>query len=202
MDKNPINLNESLVFRGLLNSNAQRTLVEDLRTIATEAPFRQYSTSSGRQIGVKMTSAGEDGWFSDRAGYRYIRSQPDGRAWPKIPDALIGLWRQLVLNKPNPQCCLVNFYSESVRMGLHKDDDEKDFSHPVLSISLGDEALFRVGGKQRSDATQSIWLKSGDVVLLTGDSRLAYHGIDKIRFGSSKLLPKGGRLNVTLRVVD
>ena len=86
-------------------------------------------------------------------------------------------------------------------MGLHQDRDEADFSWPVLSISLGDDALFRIGGQERSDPTQSFWLHSGDVMMLSGPNRLAFHGIDRIKYQSSDLLPNRGRLNVTLRVV-
>ena len=101
-----------------------------------------------------------------------------------------------------PDCCLINFDGEGTRMGLHQDRDEQDFSQPVLSISLGDEALFRMGNVERGGATRSVWLRSGDVVVMGGEARLRHHGIDRIRFGSSPLLPNGGRINLTLRVVD
>jgi alkylated DNA repair protein (DNA oxidative demethylase) len=95
----------------------------------------------------------------------------------------------------------VNHYGEGARMGLHQDRDEGDFSWPVVSVSLGDEALFRMGGTERHEGTQSLWLSSGDVVVMGGPARLAWHGIDRIRHGSSRLLAKGGRINLTLRVV-
>ena len=87
-------------------------------------------------------------------------------------------------------------------MGLHQDKDEGDFSWPVVSVSLGDDALFRIGNVTRGGSTESVWLTSGDVVVMGGDARLAYHGVDRIRFQSSTLLPKGGRINLTLRAVD
>ena len=87
-------------------------------------------------------------------------------------------------------------------MGLHQDNDEQDFQFPVVSISLGDDALFRIGGTKRTDKTESVWLSSGDVVVMGGEARLAYHGIDRIRFGTSTLLKNAGRINLTLRVVD
>lgn len=198
----PINLNNSLIHAGYLSKAEQDSLVADLRKVAMAAPFQRFSTRFGKQIGVQMTSAGDYGWFSDQNGYRYVANQCHGAPWPEIPNALIHLWRNLTSADRDPQCCLINYYGEGVRMGLHQDNDEADFGYPVLSISLGDDALFRVGGSERHDPTQSVWLKSGDVVLLSGSSRLAYHGIDKTRFGSSSLLKKGGRLNVTLRVVD
>jgi alkylated DNA repair protein (DNA oxidative demethylase) len=101
-----------------------------------------------------------------------------------------------------PDCCLVNWYGPKARMGMHRDADEKDFRWPVLSISLGDSAVFRMGGEKRSDPTTSVVLASGDVVVFGGTARLAYHGIDRIRAGGSRLLPGGGRINLTLRVVD
>ena len=87
-------------------------------------------------------------------------------------------------------------------MGMHQDRDEADFGWPVLSVSLGDEGMFRIGNATRGGKTQSVWLRSGDVVVMGGEARLLYHGLDKIRFGTSTLLPKGGRINLTLRVVD
>ena len=202
MDLRPINLNSSLIYPGFLDMDAQESLVEDLREVASIAPFQSFETRTGKQIGVKMTSAGRFGWISDRRGYRYEATQPSGANWPKIPQSLLKIWRGLTLADRDPECCLVNFYGENVRMGLHQDNDETDFSYPVVSLSLGDDALFRVGGLDRRDPTRSIWLKSGDVVLLTGESRLAYHGIDRLRFGSSSLLKQGGRINVTMRVVN
>jgi alkylated DNA repair protein (DNA oxidative demethylase) len=197
-----IELNGAEILSGYLSPAQQRALVEDLRDVAALAPFRQHVTPSGKKMSVRLTAAGDYGWVSDRSGYRYEPRQFSGEPWPPIPPALLSLWRELADCERSPQCCLVNFYGQATRMGLHQDRDEKDFSCPVLSISLGDEAQFRVGGPSRSDPTRSVWLKSGDIALLRGPSRLAYHGIDKIRFGSSSLLPHGGRINVTLRVVD
>ena len=124
-------------------------------------------------------------------------------AWPPVPETALGdLWRALVDWDRDPDCCLVNFYREGARMGLHQDRDEADFGLPVVSVSLGDEALFRMGNTTRGGKTESVWLRSGDVVVMGGAARLAYHGVDRIRFGSSTLLPDGGRINLTLRVVS
>jgi alkylated DNA repair protein (DNA oxidative demethylase) len=149
-----------------------------------------------------MTSAGKYGWFTDPKGYRYIDRHPSGTPWPPVPPTALELWCELVSSERAPDCCLVNHYGAKARMGLHRDSDEADFSWPVLSISLGDPGLFRVGGPARSDPTVSVLLESGDVVVMGGAARLAYHGIDRIRFGASRLLPEGGRINLTLRVVD
>jgi alkylated DNA repair protein (DNA oxidative demethylase) len=123
-------------------------------------------------------------------------------AWPPIPDSVREVWDAVAGVDREPECCLVNFYDADARMGLHQDRDEADFTMPVVSISLGDEALFRVGGTSRGGPTQSVWLRSGDVAMLSGEGRLAYHGIDRVRADSSTLLPNGGRINLTLRVVD
>ena len=190
------------IHKGHISPGKQRKMVEDLRAVAEAAPFFSPLTPWGKPMRVKMTSAGRYGWFTDRRGYRYIDRHPSGAPWPPIPESVLAEWRALVSTDRLPDCCLVNFYGEGARMGLHRDEDEKDFSFPVLSISLGDPATFRIGGTARSDPTTSIQLASGDVVLMGGAARLAYHGIDRIRFGRSPLLPEGGRINLTLRVVD
>lgn len=189
------------IFQTLLDQQEQETLLADLRDVIRQAPLYAPVTAGGRQMSVRMTSAGRLGWVTDAKGYRYQDHHPQGTPWPPIPARLLDLWRALVSEERMPDCCLINFYGEGARMGLHQDKDEKDFSWPVLSLSLGDEGLFRVGGTARSDSTSSVWLKSGDVVRMGGAARLAYHGVDKIRFGSSRLLPRGGRINLTLRAV-
>jgi alkylated DNA repair protein (DNA oxidative demethylase) len=115
---------------------------------------------------------------------------------------VMAVWWAVSGMEREPDCCLVNFYGEGARMGLHQDKDEGDFSYPVVSISLGDEALFRMGGVDRAEGTQSVWLRSGDVVVMGGAARLAWHGVDRVRHGTSGLLAKGGRINLTLRVVE
>ena len=148
-----------------------------------------------------MSNAGRVGWVTDRQGYRYAPTHPSGRPWPAIPESVLAIWRAVAWAGRDPDCCLVNWYGEGAKMGLHQDKDEGDFSQPVLSISLGDEALFRMGGVDRAEGTQSLWLRSGDVVVMGGAARLAWHGIDRVRHGSSRLLPQGGRINLTCRVV-
>jgi len=190
------------IYREVLDRAAQKALVADLRGVAAAAPMFSPLTPFGRPMRVRMTSAGRYGWYSDRSGYRYERLHPDGRPWPGIPQSVLDIWHRFVGAAREPDCCLVNYYGEGARMGLHQDRDEADFSWPVVSLSLGDEALFRMGGTARGDKTASVWLRSGDVVVMGGEARLCYHGIDRIRFGSSTLLPGGGRINLTLRVVD
>jgi alkylated DNA repair protein (DNA oxidative demethylase) len=189
------------IHKARLDPPAQAALAAELRAVAAAAPLVAPVTPGGRQMSVRMTACGRLGWVSDRSGYRYAPRHPSGAPWPPIPEAVLALWRELCAPDRDPDCCLVNFYGEGARMGLHRDADEGDFSWPVLSISLGDAALFRMGGTDRRDPTRSILLESGDVVVMGGPARLAWHGIDRIRFGSSRLLPRGGRINLTCRVV-
>ncbi len=189
------------IFKEFLVGEAQTQLVGEVRKIVTAAPMFSPLTPYGKPMSVQMTSAGRLGWFADRLGYRYQATHPNGQAWPEIPDAVLQVWTEVTGLDRSPDCCLINFYHPNARMGLHQDKDEVDFDWPVVSISLGDDGLFRIGGTARKDPTESIWLKSGDVVVMGGEARLAYHGIDRIRGGSSTLLSNGGRLNLTLRVV-
>ncbi|NDR57473.1 alpha-ketoglutarate-dependent dioxygenase AlkB [Aliiruegeria sabulilitoris] len=188
------------IFQGLLDSAAQMEMVAALREVARMAPFFRPVTSRGQSMSVRMTSAGQVGWVSDRRGYRYEPRHPEGSNWPPIPESVLAVWSQVVPNARMPDSCLVNFYDADARMGMHQDRDEADLEQPVVSISLGDDALFRIGNLTRGGKTESVWLKSGDVLVIGGAARLVYHGIDRIRAGSSKLLPDGGRINLTLRV--
>ena len=189
------------VFKEFLPSSDQLRLVKELREVAAQAPVFSPKTKSGKPMSVRLTAAGDFGWFSDQRGYRYVEHHPSGVNWPAIPDSIMAIWRAVAGAAPDPECCLINFYGEGARMGLHQDRDEANFDWPVVSISLGDDALFRVGGTERGGKTESIWLQSGDVAVMGGPARLNYHGIDRIKFGSSSLLKEGGRLNITLRVV-
>lgn len=198
----PADLGGAALYAGYLAPAEQAAMVEELRGVVREAPFFSPVTPWGKPMSVRMTSAGRYGWVTDRKGYRYSAHHPEGMAWPAVPATVLRVWRDLVSRERAPDCCLVNFYSETARMGLHQDRDEKDFSWPVLSVSLGDDARFRIGGTARGGPTQSVWLRSGDVLILGGPARLAYHGVDRIAAGTSTLLPQGGRINLTLRVVD
>lgn len=190
------------LWQGALDLAEQERLLEALRQVVRAAPLIQPVTPRGQKMSVRMSAAGRYAWISDRAGYRYDARHPSGVDWPPIPEDVLAIWHAVTGLGHQPDCCLINFYGEGARMGLHQDRDEADFSWPVVSISLGDEGLFRVGEAQRGGKTESVWLKSGDVAVLGGEARLAYHGVDRIRFRSSSLLPEGGRINLTLRVVD
>jgi alkylated DNA repair protein (DNA oxidative demethylase) len=189
------------IHRGLLDRAAQQALVADLRAVLAQAPLVQPVTPRGRPMSVRMSACGAYGWITDRRGYRYERRHPSGVDWPPIPASVLAIWEAVADCARSPECCLINWYGEGARMGLHQDKDEGDFSCPVVSVSLGDEGLFRMGNVERGGKTESLWLQSGDVVVMGGAARLAHHGVDRIRFGSSTLLKDGGRINLTLRVV-
>lgn len=201
MKQTVLNIRGFQVFKGLLGPDVQQEILEDVRNIVSKAPLFSPITPYGKPMSVQMTSAGRLGWYADRSGYRYQDTHPNGSPWPEIPKTVLKVWKDTTELERLPDCCLVNFYPEKARMGLHQDKDEVEFDWPVVSISLGDDGLFRVGGISRTHPTESIWLTSGDVVVMGGDARLAYHGIDRIRVGSSSLLAKGGRINLTLRVI-
>lgn len=188
---------------GYLAAEAQAALVAELREVAREAPFfSPRMPKTGKPFSVRMTNCGSLGWVSDVNGYRYQPLHPEtGMPWPAMPPLLLEAWRELAGYPHEPEACLVNFYEASAKMGLHQDRDEQDFDAPVLSLSLGDTAIFRIGGTVRGGKTQSLKLASGDALIFGGEARLAYHGIDRILAGSSGLLPQGGRINLTLRRV-
>lgn len=191
-----------LHYPGWLSAPEQATLVADLRAVVAAAPLFSPMTPYGKPMSVRMTSAGRFGWVSDRRGYRYSETHPSGSPWPAIPESVLAIWRAVSGSARSPECCLINFYGEGARMGMHQDRDEADFAEPVVSISLGDDGLFRIGNQTRGGSTQSLWLRSGDVMVMGGAARLLYHGIDRIAPGTSPLLAQGGRLNLTLRVVS
>ena len=190
-------------YPAYLDRAAQEALRDGLRQTLSAAPlFQPRMPKTGKPFSVLMTNCGPLGWVSDERGYRYQPTHPStGAPWPPIPEIARAAWAELAPEAPPPEACLVNYYQASARMGLHQDRDEEDFSAPVLSLSLGDTCLFRVGGLDRRDRTRSFNLESGDAVILGGPARLAFHGVDRIKSGSSTLLEKGGRINLTLRRV-
>lgn len=187
------------VWPGRLTLSDQERLRDQVLAALEVAPLYRPVTPGGRPFSVRMSNLGPLGWVSDRAGYRYQAAHPvTGAPWPPIPDILLALWGELTGWPAPPDACLVNLYSTDARMGLHQDRDELDLAAPVLSVSLGDTAVFRIGAAG-GGRTRSVRLASGDVCMLSGSARLARHGIDRILGGSSSLLPGGGRMNLTLR---
>ena len=186
-----------------LDGARQGELLMAIRQVLAAAPlYTPRMPKSGRPFTVRMSNCGPLGWVSDERGYRYQPTHPEtGRPWPPIPGVLITMWNELARYAHPPQACLINFYGPAAKMGLHQDRDEADFAAPVVSLSLGDSCLFRIGGSRRGDASRSLRLHSGDAIVLGGDSRLAFHGVDRILPGTSRLLAEGGRFNLTLRRV-
>jgi alkylated DNA repair protein (DNA oxidative demethylase) len=185
---------------GALGPSEQRALAEEVLALTEAAPPYRPRTPGGKPMSVAMTNLGPLGWVTDARGYRYQAAHPlTGRPWPPMPERLLRLWAELCDPATAPDCCLVNRYDAGARMGLHRDQDEADFRFPVLSVSLGDTAIFRLGGLKRSEPTHRLRLASGDVCILGGAARLAYHGVDRILAGSSQIVPGGGRINLTLR---
>jgi alkylated DNA repair protein (DNA oxidative demethylase) len=201
---NAITLAPGLVYYpDYLDRPAQERLLSDLRAAVKSAPlFAPRMPRTGKPFSVRMTNCGRLGWVSDEAGYRYQPTHPEtGRPWPPLPPLAARAWEALSGYPHPPDACLLNFYDARARMGLHQDKDEEEFAAPVVSLSLGDTALFRYGGLDRKDPTRSVKLRSGDAIVLGGSARLIFHGIDRLMPGSSDLLPQGGRLNLTLRKV-
>ena len=188
---------------GYFDRPAQEALVATLREALAKAPlYTPVMPKSGRPFTVRMSNLGPLGWVSNRDGYRYQPTHPEtGEPWPAIPPMVMDVWHQVSDYGHEPQACLVNYYREGARLGLHRDEDEEDFAAPVVSISLGDTAIFRIGGTERQGKTETLKLASGDVLVMGGASRLRYHGIDRVLSGTSTLLKDGGRLNLTVRRV-
>ncbi len=188
---------------GYLDRAAQEALLGDVRGVISKAPlYHPRMPRSGKPFSVRMTNCGRLGWVSDVDGYRYQEVHPEtGAPWPPMSEKLIAAWRELSGFAFPAEACLVNYYADGTRLGLHQDRDEEELAAPVVSLSLGDTAIFRIGGAKRTDATCSVKLASGDAFVFGGVSRLAFHGIDRVRPGTSTLIPEGGRFNLTMRRV-
>ena len=192
------------VYRAYLGEEQQRALVQTIEGIVAVAPlYRPAMPRTGKLFSISMTNCGPLGWVSDKAGgYRYQPHHPITVApWPAMPTQLLDLWADLAAYPAPPEACLINHYSIGTQLGSHIDADEEDFNAPVISVSLGDDAVFHVGGTTRNAPKTRIVLRSGDVVVLGGASRKAYHGLDRIHPHSSDIVPRGGRFNLTLRRV-
>lgn len=187
----------------------QAVLIQAVLDARASAPFwRPAMPRTGQPLSVLMTNFGPLGWVTDKEkGYRYEPTHPEtGAAWPSLPQKLLRLWQEVANYPDPPEACLVNWYAPTSKMGMHIDWDEEATDAAVVSISLGDKARFRLGGPKRGGKTASMVLSSGDVVVLGGEARRCYHGVDRIYPGTSTLLgeadfPGGGRINLTMRRV-
>lgn len=190
------------LWREKFSPSEQKALLDEVLALLEQAPlYRPVMPNTAKPFSVEESNFGALGWVADKTGYRYQATHPvTGKPWPAIPEALLALWAGINDGAP-PECCLVNLYRPGAKMGLHQDRDERDVSAAVVGVSLGDEALFRIGEAARGGKTCSVTLASGDVIAFGDPARLAYHGIDRIRPGTSRLVPGGGRLSLTLRRV-
>lgn len=189
---------------GWFDRAGQEALVGEVTAALEAAPlFTPHMPGSGAPMSVQLSNFGPLGWVSDKArGYRYEARHPEtGAPWPALPKALLDLWEAVAHWPDPPQACLINRYGATSRLGMHIDADEDARFAPVVSVSLGDSAKFRIGGLHRGDPSRSLTLASGDVVVLARAARRAFHGVDRILAGSSTLVPGGGRINLTLRRV-
>jgi alkylated DNA repair protein (DNA oxidative demethylase) len=186
----------------------QQALVELTRNIASiNRGMTIPVMPSGHKFNCSQTSCGLVGWISDRDGYRYSRINPVNKEpFAAMPTELIDIAQELAkqVNEPDyrPDTCLINFYpsSSKSKLGLHQDNTERNLKPCIISISLGDDCIFAIGSnRSRKDPLTEILLRSGDVVILHGDSRLAYHSVKQIIPNSSNLLKNNGRLNLTIR---
>ena len=185
----------------------QQSLIASVKAGVVQAPFFQPTMPrTGAPLSVVMSNFGSLGWVTDKEkGYRYEPAHPKtGANWPELPDALGKLWDEVTDFPARPEATLINWYKEdrASKMGMHVDNDENDLRAPVVSVSLGDPAMFRIGGPKRGGPTQGLKLFSGDVVVLAGEARLCHHGVSKVYYGESALVPKGGRINLTMRRVN
>lgn len=191
-------------LRGWLTPVRQRALLAELRAALADAPLTRFTMPrSGKAFPVPMSNLGRLGWVSDKdGGYRYQATHPEtGRPWPPIPELLGAIWNEVSCYRGEPEACLVNYYAAGTKLGSHRDADEEETQAPVISVSLGDDATYHLGGLRRADPRRRLILRSGDVFVLGGAARDFYHGIDRIHAGTSDLLAEGGRFCLTLRRV-
>ena len=189
---------------GYFDRDEQFDLLQEIESLVRRSPlYVPTMPNSGKPFSVRMTNCGPLGWVSSKnGGYRYQPNHPDtDEKWPPIPSQLLQLWQSVSGYHADPEACLINWYGPKAKLGQHVDADEQDTQAPVISVSLGDDAWFRVGGLKRKDPTERVLLKSGDVVVLGGEARLAFHGIDRILPDTSDLIDEPGRFNLTLRRV-
>ncbi len=174
-----------------------------LEAIVATAPFRHMTTPGGFVMSVAMTNCGEAGWITDRTGYRYDRHDPEtGKPWPVLPTGLRALATEAAAEAGYPgfvpDSCLINQYLPGSRLSLHQDRDERDFAHPIVSVSLGLPATFQFGGPKRNDPVTRHGLRHGDIVVWGGPSRLFHHGVLTVKEGTHPLLGRR-RINLTFR---
>jgi alkylated DNA repair protein (DNA oxidative demethylase) len=200
----PLRTRGLVIHEQFLDRAAQELVLQAVRGILAVAPlYVPKMPRTGRPMSVRMTNCGPLGWVTSKdEGYRYQATHPEtGRPWPPIPAIILAVWDEVADYPAPPEACLVNWYEPGAKLGLHVDSDEEVFEAPVVSISLGDDAWFRVGGPKRRDPTERVRLRSGDVIVMGSDARLIHHGVDRIVPGTCDLIGEPSRFNLTLRRV-
>ena len=192
----------AVLLRGFAADAAPR-LMDDLAKIVEAAPLRHMVTPGGFTMSVAMTNCGQAGWVSDLKGYRYDARDPvTGMAWPAMPESFrqlaAGAAREAGYEGFEPDACLINRYEPGARLTLHQDRNERDYTAPIVSVSLGLPAVFQFGGATRKDRPRRMRLESGDVVVWGGATRLAYHGVASLKDGEHPLTGRC-RINLTFR---
>lgn len=178
-------------------------LLAALENVTTQAPFRHMITPGGFRMSVGMTNCGALGWITDRKGYRYDTIDPEsGKKWPVLPESFLKLATSAAeesgFHNFIPDACLINRYAPGARLSLHQDRNERDYTQPIVSVSLGLPAVFLFGGEERADKTIRIHVEHGDIIVWGGPARLRYHGIQPLKEGLHPLLG-GYRFNLTFR---
>jgi alkylated DNA repair protein (DNA oxidative demethylase) len=200
----PLRTRGLVIHEQFLDRAAQELVLQAVRGILAIAPlYVPKMPRTGRPMSVRMTNCGPLGWVTSKdEGYRYQATHPEtGRPWPPIPAIILAVWDEVADYPAPPEACLVNWYEPGAKLGLHVDSDEEVFEAPVVSISLGDDAWFRIGGPKRRDPTERVRLRSGDVIVMGSDARLIHHGVDRIVPGTCDLIGEPSRFNLTLRRV-
>ena len=192
----------ALLLRGFAR-DIDTVLLQAFNEVIVRAPLRHLVTPGGRAMSVAMSNCGPLGWVSSRSGYRYASHDPlSGHPWPAMPACWLDLAMRAAVQAGyalfRPDACLINLYEPRAKMSLHQDRDEKDFSEPIVSVSLGLPAVFLFGGLQRSDRPRRWCLGHGDVLVWGGPARLAFHGIAPLADGDHALLGRR-RVNLTFR---
>lgn len=192
----------AVILRGFASANDSQILT-DINSISLTAPFRNMMTPFGHAMSVGMTNCGNVGWISDKLGYRYSSTDPlTNKPWPQLPNGFLELAKNAAdaggFFNFDPDCCLINKYTHGNKLSLHKDYDERDFSQPIVSVSLGIPCLFLWGSSKKTTAVKKIKLYHGDIVVFGGNARLNYHGIAPIRRANHSLTGNI-RYNLTFR---
>lgn len=197
-----------IIIRGFLTGEAQELMIRDVRRVVTACPLFQPEMKDGKKFKYKMSNCGRLGWVSDRRGYRYTETDPrTSRRWPEMPASIADASRAAAViagvNDFNPESALINFYAnERQTLGLHQDNTERNLTAPIISLSLGDDGVFGLGGFERTAPVENIILSSGDCLIMAGQARMRFHAFKTILPETSTLLRNGGRINLTIRQVN